>query len=153
MRQEGLATVKRAMDANPNNVVVLVLVGICNMAAGDLALAEEAYSRAYALSPGGMEAYESLAGVGFAHYFAGRYETAIEWLERSRATLVDWPPTYWMLGAAQVHLGRMDEARETVRQLKTIAPHTTVAGLAVVRDRMDERFDSVPEALGRAGLH
>lgn len=152
MRQEALATAKRAMEANPNNVVVLVLVGICNMAAGDLDLAEEAYKRAYTLSPGGLEAYESLAGVGFTHYFRGRYETAIEWLERSRATLVDWPPTYWLLGAAQFHAGRVEDARETVRRLRQIAPHTTLAGLAVVRDRMDERFDGVPIGLAAAGL-
>lgn len=152
MRQEGLALATRAMEANPNNVVVLVLVGICNMATGDLDLAETAYKRAYALSPGGLEAYESLAGVGFTHYFRGRYETAIDWLERSRATLVDWPPTYWMLGAAQAHLGRMEEARGTVQRLKQIAPHTSVARLAVVRDRMDERFDSIPVGLAMAGL-
>jgi TolB-like protein len=152
MKQEGLATASRAMEANPNNVVVLVLVGICNMVMGDLELAETAYKRAYTLSPGGLEAYESLAGVGFTYYLRGSYETAIEWLERSRATLVDWPPTYWMLGAALAHLGRMDEARETVRRLKTIAPHTTLERMAVLRDRMDERYDSIPVGLAAAGL-
>jgi len=152
LRSEALSIARRAMEANPNNVVVLLLVGICNMTVGDLNLAEEAYKRAYTLSPGGLEAYESLAGVGFVHFFRRDFETAIEWLERSRATLVDWPPTYWMLAAAYALAGRLDRAGETISQLLTIAPHTTLEGLEVLADRMDERFLMIRDGLRMAGL-
>lgn len=151
-RAEGLALVKRAMEENPNSVVVLLLGGICNMAAGDLDLANEAYTRAYTLCPGGMEAHECLAGIGFSHFLAGRHAEAIAWLERSRATLVDWPPTFWMLAAAQAQSGHLQEARETVAKLLEIAPHTTLEGLNVLRARMDDRFQALADGLRLAGL-
>jgi tetratricopeptide (TPR) repeat protein len=151
-RAEGLALVKRAMEENPNSVVVLLLGGICNMAAGDLGLAQEAYTRAYTLCPGGMEAHECLAGIGFSHFLAGRHAEAIAWLERSRSSLVDWPPTFWMLAAAQAQSGHVQDARETVAKLLEIVPHTTLEGLNVLRARMDDRFQALADGLRLAGL-
>lgn len=152
MPAEGLATAGRALKANPNNVAVLVLVGICNMLAGDLDVAETCYRRAYELSPGALEAYESLAGVGFTRFFRADYATAIDWLEQSRATLVDWPPTYWMLAAAYAHLGRTEAARATLQRLLAFAPHTSIAGVETIGLRSDGRFASLVDGLRKAGL-
>ena len=152
MRAEALATIDRALQANPRNVVVLVLAGICNMLAGDLALAEEYYSRAYRLSPGAPEASESLAGIGFSHFFRRDFEAAIEWLEKSRSGLADWPPTHWILCAAYAHLDRMDEARAVLQRLLSFAPHTELAGVGIVGERSDGRFDLIVEGLAKAGL-
>jgi TolB-like protein/Flp pilus assembly protein TadD len=149
---EALATIDRALQANPHNIVVLALAGICNMLRGDPVKAEEYYSRAYRLSPGAPEASESLSGVGFSHFMRKDFAAAVEWLERSRTTLVDWPPTYWILTAAYAHLDRLDEARATLERLLTFAPHTTLAGVATVRDRSDERFDLILTGLAKAGL-
>lgn len=152
MRAEGLATVRRARQANPHNVAVLVLAGICNMMAGDLDEGEACYRRAYQLSPGAMEAYESLAGIGFCRFFKQDFLGAIEWLEQSRATLVDWPPTYWMLTGSYAHLGRLDEARAALARLLEIAPQTSLAGLEVIRQRSDSRFELLADGLAKAGL-
>ena len=152
MRAEGLATVRRARQANPHNVAVLVLAGICNMLVGDLDEGEACYRRAYQLSPGAPEAYESLAGIGFCRFLKRDFAGAIEWLEQSRATLVDWPPTYWMLTAAYAHLGRHDEARAALHRLLEIAPKTSLAGLEVIAVRSDERFAVLTDGLALAGL-
>ncbi len=152
MRAEGLDMVDRAIRANPHNVVVQVLGGICNMLAGDPAKAEACYRRAYNLSPGAPEASESLAGIGFARFFMQDYQGALEWLERSQATLVDWPPTYWILTAAYAHLDRLDDARATLRRLLDFAPYTTIAGVATVALRSDGRFDLILDGLRKAGL-
>jgi len=152
MRAEGLAMADRALAANPHNITVQVLGGICNMLAGDPVKAEACYQRAYALSPGAPEASESLAGIGFCRFFRGEYEVAIGWLERSRATLADWPPTYWMLAAAYAHLGRLDEARAVLQRLLVLAPHSSIAGVSTVGQRSDERFDTLIEGLRKAGL-
>lgn len=150
---EGLAMADRALAANPHNVIVQVLGGICNMLAGDLAKAEACYGRAYALSPGAPEASESLAGIGFTRLFRRDYEAAIGWLERSRASQVDWPPTYWMLAAAYAHLGRLDEARAVLQRLLEFAPYTSLAGVSIVGQRSDGRFDVLIEGLRKAGLN
>ena len=152
LKAEGLATVRRALQANPHNVSVLVLVGICNMLAGDLDEAETCYRRAYQLSPGAMEAYESLAGIGFSRFFMLDYHGALDWLEQSRATQVDWPPTYWMLTAAYAHLGRLTDAQATLKRLLEFAPHTSLKGLEVIAVRSDERFQPLLDGLAKAGL-
>lgn len=152
MRAEGLDMVDRAIKANPHNVVVQVLGGICNMLAGDPAKAEACYSRAYNLSPGAPEASESLAGIGFARFFMRDYKGALGWLERSRATLVDWPPTYWILTAAYAHLGRLDEARAVLSRLLDFAPYTSIAGVETVALRSDGRFELIIDGLRKAGL-
>lgn len=152
MRAEGLDMVDRAIRANPHNVVVQVLGGICNMLGGDPAKAEACYHRAYTLSPGAPEASESLAGIGFARFFMQDYEGALGWLERSRATLVDWPPTYWILTAAYAHLGRLDEAQAVLRRLLDFAPYTTIAGVENVALRSDGRFELIIDGLRKAGL-
>jgi tetratricopeptide (TPR) repeat protein len=152
MRAEGLAMADRALAANPNNVLVQVLGGICNMLAGDLAKAETCYSRAYALSPGAPEAPESLAGRGFVRFFMRDFEGAVGWFERSLAMLVDWPPAYWMMTAAFAHLGRLDEAHTTLERLRAFAPHTSLAGVYAIANRSDGRFELVLDGLRKAGL-
>lgn len=152
MRTEGLTTVDRALAANPHNVVVQVLGGICHMLTGDLGKAEGCYRRAYNLSPGAPEASESLAGIGFTRFFSKDFEGAVGWFERSRATLMDWPPAYWMLTAAYAHLDRLDDAHATLRRLLEFAPHTTIAGVANVGLRSDGRFELILDGLRKAGL-
>lgn len=152
MRAEGLAMADRALAANPHNVIVQVLGGICNMLAGDPVKAEACYHRAYSLSPGAPEASESLAGIGFSRFFMRDFEAARVWLERSQATLVDWPPTYWILSAAYAHLDRLDDARATLARLLVFAPYTSIAGVETVARRSDGRFNLITEGLRKAGL-
>ena len=152
MPVEGLTLADRALAANPHNVIVQVLGGISNVLAGDLDKAEACYSRAYTLSPGAPEASESLAGRGFARFFMRDFEGAVGWLERSRATLADWPPAYWMLTSAYAHLGRIDEAHLTLGRLREVVPHITLAGVSTVARRSDGRFELVLDGLRKAGL-
>jgi TolB-like protein/tetratricopeptide (TPR) repeat protein len=152
MKAEGLATVRRGVKHNPHNVAALVLGGICNVLAGDLDEAEACYLRAYQLSPGAPEVFDCLTGMGISRFFKKDYAGALEWLERARATLVDWPPTYWILTASYAHLGRPDEARAALRRLLEIAPNTNLAGLDNIAARSDERFVTLLDGLRKAGL-
>jgi tetratricopeptide (TPR) repeat protein len=149
---EGLAAVDRALAANPNNVVVLRLAGICNMMAGDPDKAEMCCARAFLMSPGAPEAAESLAIVGFARFVRGDYAAAIEPLEKARATLTDWPPNHWMLTAAYAHLGRLDEARMLLEKTRLIAPNLSLATIQTIVDRSGGRLVTVAEGLRKAGL-
>jgi TolB-like protein/Flp pilus assembly protein TadD len=149
---EGLAAARRALDANPNNVSVQILAGICNMLAGDLDQAEACGRRAFQLSPGAPEAYEGLAITGFSLFLKGEDAAAVEWLEKSRSAFVDWPPTMWMLTAAYAHLGRMDDAARTLRRLLELAPYTTLEGIGTIRARGDARLDRLLDGLRMAGL-
>lgn len=152
MKDEGLTRVRRALDANPNNVVVLNQFGVCNMLVGDLVASEAAFLRAYQLSPGGLEAHESLSGQGFARFFMADFSGAAELLQRSLAIFIDWPPTYWILASAQAQMAQVEAARATLDRLRAFAPHTSIAGLNNVGDRSDERWQLLMEGLAKAGL-
>jgi adenylate cyclase len=60
--------------------------------------------------------------IGMGHFFARRFEEAAEMVVRSLQEHAGWAPTYRFLAACYADLGRLDEARETVRQLRAITP-------------------------------
>ena len=152
MRAEGLATVSRALEVNPHHLPVLMLAGICNMLAGDLDIAEACGRRAFELSPGAPEAYEGLAIAGFSRFLRGDDAGAIELLEKSRVTLVEWPPTLMMLTAAYAYSGRMDDAGRVLARLLETAPYVTLAGIDVIIARGDGRHQRLKDGLAKAGL-
>jgi TolB-like protein/Flp pilus assembly protein TadD len=152
MRAEGLAVVRRGLKANPHNVMVLAQGGTCNMLVGDLGEAETCYRRVHQLSPGAPEAFEALAGIGFSRFLEGNYESALEWFDKSRASLVEWPPVYWMTIAAYAHLGRLEDARSSLARLLEFAPQTTLAGVGIIAARSDGRWKTILSGLERAGL-
>lgn len=150
--EKGLRALRRAVAANPNDLVVLVRAAIAEDIAGDLAEASRCFRRAHLLGPGAPDACYILSGIGGCELLAGNYETAIEWGLRSLATFSDWPVTYWLLGAAYAHLGRMDEARAAVGELLTLMPHTTVALLEAWDLSSDGRWVGLRSGLRKAGL-
>jgi tetratricopeptide (TPR) repeat protein len=58
--------------------------------------------------------------IGVAHFFARRYEEARAMLLRSLQEHSGWAPSYRFLAACYAHLGRLDEARETIRRLRGV---------------------------------
>ena len=148
----GLAALRRALAANPNNVVVLNLAGAANVVAGDLDEASTCHLRAFRLSPNAPDVFHSLSGVAQVQFLKGNFEAAIEWSLRSLATFNEWPITYWTLVAAYAHLDRMAEATAALRKLLSIAPQTTLAYMQHLSWRYPERQATMIEGLRKAGL-
>lgn len=148
----GLASLRRALAANPNNIVVLNLTGTANEIAGDLDEASTCYQRALRLSPNAPDVFYSLSGEGEVQLLKGNYEAAIKWTRRSLATFNEWPMTYWALVAAYAHLDRMAEAEAALSKLLSIAPQTTVAYMQRIPWRYPERQAIMIEGLRKAGL-
>ena len=71
---------------------------------------------------------------------------------RSRSTPT-FDPTYWMLVAANAHLGRMDEARRHLAELRRLAPEVTVASIRAGQCAKDPgRIEPILAGLRLAGL-
>ena len=119
--ETGLATVRRAVEANPNNIVALNLCGAANMLVGDIDESAALHHRALRLSPNAPDAFWSLTGIGMAELLKGNFESAINWCLRSLATFNEWPMTYWALVPSYAHLDRMDEARAALGKLLAIS--------------------------------
>jgi TolB-like protein len=125
----GRKALYQAVDANPNNVVILVLAAYAKVFDRDFDAAYEWCSRAYRLGPGATDAYQSLECLGTIEILRGNYEVGIEFCLRSLATFNDWPFTYRKLASAYAQLDRMEEAAAAVKRLREIAPHSTIEQL------------------------
>jgi adenylate cyclase len=59
-------------------------------------------------------------GIGVAHFFARRFEEARATLRQSLQEKPNWVPSYRFLASCYAHMGRLAEAKETVKRLQTL---------------------------------
>jgi TolB-like protein/class 3 adenylate cyclase/Tfp pilus assembly protein PilF len=148
---QGLEIVKRAVEANPNDAMVLTRAGICHLKGGSLDEAMILLERVIRLSPG--DTFAAKTGIANVHLCLGRYQDALDWAGRSLAENPRFDPTHWMLIAANAHLGRLDEARRALAVLLEIMPGTTVTRVAKGQHSKDPRRTEVLiEGLRLAGM-
>ena len=151
--QLGLATLRRAVEANPNQFRVMMSAGIGYLKCGDLQDALVCFQRAIRLSPANPSAYVALTGIAHAHMVLGNYEEALKVAERSLASNPEYACTYWMLIAANAKLRRMDEARRWLAVLRAIAPGITLSRIRAAQLAGDpSRMAAILEGLRLAGL-
>lgn len=123
---EAEASYRHALRVNPNESLAHLLLGTLHAFKGDGAEAVRETDQALRLSPIDPMRYfyESLAAT--AYHSAGRYERAIE-LARSSVRANRFHQSTWRaMAIAQVLSGQMDEARETVQELRKLDPKLTV---------------------------
>jgi TolB-like protein/DNA-binding CsgD family transcriptional regulator len=149
----GLATLRRAVEANPNQFRVMMSAGIGYLKCGDIQDALVCFERAIRLSPANPSAYAALTGIAHAHMVLGNYHEALQAAERSLASSPEYACTYWMLIAANAHLGHMPEAKRWLSKFRTIAPGVTLAHLQAAQLASDSsRMAAIFEGLQLAGL-
>jgi adenylate cyclase len=142
----------QALAANPNEPLAWLWTGINHAWRGRGQEAVECSERALSLSPLDPMIYYFNSLASTAHLLAGSYERAIELSERSLRENCLHTPTFRTLAAAQMELGRLREARETVRRLLEVEPGLTVAAFRARYPGRDspqgERFMAALEAAG-----
>lgn len=151
-RQRGLAMLRDAYAANPNNAFVMILYAFCNVTAGDLELGRQTYRRALEISPAALTNYEILLGLSLGHLLAHEYDQAAEWALRSIAMNGQWLAAWWNLASAYGHLGRSAEAAEALRQGLALAPHLSLSHFERIEPRYEARHRVLAEGLRKAGL-
>ena len=106
------------------------------------------------LSPLDPLGYLFTAGLAYAHFAAKRYDTAMEWVDRSLGEQTGFAPAAYLKVALCGHLGRVEEGQRWVRRVPELYPGLTVATLAAFADALmsaDLRSDYI-EGLRLAGL-
>jgi len=116
-----IALIDRALALNPSSARGWYRSGWLRLWAGQLDLAIQHCETSSRLSPREHRSNPFMA-IGIAHFFAQRYEQAKTMLLQSLDERPTWAPTYRFLAACYAHMGRLDDARETVRQLRAITP-------------------------------
>jgi TolB-like protein len=113
------ALVDRSLELNPSFAEGWLRSGILRMFAGDLRLAIEHVERSMRLNPRARMGL-ALAILGLAYFFDRRFEMATAKLLEA---IQEWPSfasPYRTLAACYANMGRLDEAREVIRRLRTI---------------------------------
>ena len=149
----GMAVVQAAVEANPNNLLIVVRAGIAHLFFGSIEDALTYLHRANRLSPGDLGAHFSLIGIAVVQMIRGDYNEALVWAARSLASNPNFDPTYWVLIAANAHLGRMDEAHRLLENLRRIVPGVSLASIRAAQAGRDpSRHTAILEGLRLAGL-
>jgi adenylate cyclase len=114
-----MALVDRAVALNPNYARGWHISGSVRMWAGQPDIAIEHVDAALRLSPRARVGV-SLLVIGFAHFFARRFDDAVPKLLLAIQEDSSHPNPYRVLAACYAHMGRLDDAREIVARLRAI---------------------------------
>jgi len=147
--------VDRALILNPNCAHAWMLKGYVSFFQNRWGPAIEAFERAMRLSPLDPLGYLFAAGIGLAHLGVGRYEEALQWVDRSSRELPRYVTSLRLKVVLCAHLGRMEEARYWLRRMLDLQPDMTIAWFeeytTAMRLRPEIRSIYV-EVLRKAGL-
>ena len=114
-----MALVDRALALNPSFARGWYVSGLLRMWAGQPDIAIEHIEASLRLSPRARVGW-SLAQIGFAHFFARRFDEAVAKLVLAIQEAPSNPHPYRFLAACYAHMGRLDEAREVVERLRAL---------------------------------
>jgi len=149
----GVALIDRALMLNPNLAAAWFLGGFLRVWRGDPDGAIEHFARAMRLSPLDPEMYRMQAGMAAAHLFAGRFDAASSWAEKSFQDLPSFLMVVSIIVASHALAGRTDDARRAMQHLRRLDPALRVSNL---RDwlpiRRPEDLATFADGLRRAGL-
>lgn len=151
-RDRGHSLASRAVELNPNHVLVLNFAALCFTASDSNERARECNLRALRLSPGAPDAYWSCTNLAGIAIDFGRYEEAVDWCLKALAINNGWEVTWASLTTAYVYLERMDDARRAVAQMLAINPSANLDSLDPAGVSHDPFRRRVRDALRRAGL-
>src|SRR5262249_46853836 len=149
----GIALIDRALVLNPNLASAWFLGGFLRAWNGDSDGAIEHFARAMRLSPLDPETYRMQAGMAVAHLFAGRFDDASSWAEKSVRQMPSFLMVAAVLAASHALAGRMDEAKRAISRVQQLDPTLRVATLAEwLPIRRPENLATLADGLRRAGL-
>jgi len=113
------ALLDRGLELNPSSARGWQWSGWLRLWAGQPDVAIKHFETSLRLNPREQRA-NPFMGIGVAHFFARRFEEARVTLLRSLQEKPNWVPSYRFLASCCAHMGRLDEAQETVERLRTL---------------------------------
>ena len=116
-----IALVDRSLELNPSFAHGWRWSGWIRLYAGQTDLAVKHFETSVRLSPRDRTAGR-LTGIGIAQFFSRRFNDAAATLLLSLEELPTHATPHRFLASCYAHMGRLDEAREIVKRLRTITP-------------------------------
>jgi adenylate cyclase len=141
----------RAVELNTNSAMACAMCGLLSAINGRPDDGIILIERAMRLSPRDPQTYLLYSWLGFCHFFAGRFDDAIQWCERSSQAKPRYCESWVTMAAAFGELGRFDEAARALRKAHELIPRLS---LAVYRRPRAEGtlWPKLIEGLQKAGM-
>jgi tetratricopeptide (TPR) repeat protein len=117
-----LALVDRALALNLNFARGWFVSGQLSIWAGQPDIAIEHIEASLRFSPRDRVSPGVAAAVGYAHFFSRHFDEAVPKILLTIQEDPNLAQPYRFLAACYAHMGRLDEAREIVKRLRTITP-------------------------------
>jgi len=150
--QAALYLLDKALTLDPNSAWAWNRSGWLHTFRDDPGTGIDHFERAIRLSPFDPMVFNSYAGIGDAHFVAGRYPEAVAWLEKARLA---HPRAAWInrfLAASYALSGRRQEAEACIQRLLAVYPGLTVTAVRAAPPFSQEVIGRLCEGLRRAGL-
>jgi TolB-like protein len=149
----GIALIDRALALNPNLASAWFLGGYLRVLNGEPDGATGYFERAMRLSPLDPEMYRMQAGMAMAHLFAGRFDTASSWAEKTFRQLPSFLALVGVMAASHALAGRTDEAQRAISHLRQLDPTLRISSLGDwLPIRRPKDLATFADGLRRAGL-
>jgi adenylate cyclase len=121
------AVISRALEVNPSHAPAHLVLGNILTVSGSPDEAIATAERGLRLSPNDTMTWGYWFAIALAHFSAGRYAEAVEFVRRSIYHRKN-PGTYRLLAAACGHLGRIEEGQAALEDLFRLTPGFRVDG-------------------------
>jgi TolB-like protein/class 3 adenylate cyclase len=129
---DGAALIDRALVLNPNLATAWRFNGYARVFLGEPELAIEHLNRAVRLSPLDPLIFIVQNGIVLAHFFAGRYDEALSWAQKTLRQNPNYAAAIIMAAVSAALAGREDEMRKAVGRLYEIDPKSGIANFSNV---------------------
>ena len=150
--QKALLLIDKALALDPNSAWAWNRSGWLLTFLDDPEVGISHFEKAVRLSPFDPTVFNSYAGIGDAHFVAGRFPQAVTWLEKARLAN---PKAAWInrfLAASYAFTGRPQEAEACIRTLLAAHPDLTIQAVRAAPPFSKAVIGTLCDGLRRAGL-
>lgn len=151
--EAALSAIERAIELNPNFAAAHGHLGLVLAFVNRPEEAIISVHRAISLSPGDPTMFAFYNALGLAHLTAGRYEEALRWIEAALRENSGLPALERKVSLCG-HLGRLEDAANSLRRLRELHPDPTIVGIGrdLPKGMVPEVVDRFNEGLRKAGV-
>ncbi len=155
IRRQTDETVKeytRALELNPNFATAHGYLGWALAFDGQSDEAIRYFEMALRMSPHDPLKAFFYSGTGVAHYYAGRFDEAVEWARNAVRERPGFTASRRILCASLAQAGRIDEAHEEMATLRTMQPNLSIAWIEQHVPYTARAMPHFIEGMRKAGL-
>ena len=142
----------RALDLNPNFATAYGYLGWAVVFDGQSQEAIRYFRQALRMSPHDPLKAFFYSGTGVAHYYAQRYEEAVEWARKAIRERPEFTAAHRILCASLAQAQRIDETAVAVARLKKIQPSISISWIERHVPYTDRAMDHFLDGMRRAGI-